>query len=62
MLFSQNLADLPYIVISIVIGFTIHEFAHAFVAYKFGDPTAQKQGRLTLNPIVHIDLIGAIFI
>lgn len=62
MLFSQNLADLPYIIISIVIGFTIHEFAHAFVAYKFGDPTAQKQGRLTLNPIVHIDLIGAIFI
>lgn len=62
MLFSQNLADLPYIIISIVIGFTFHEFAHAFVAYKFGDPTAQKQGRLTLNPIVHIDLIGAIFI
>lgn len=62
MLFSQNLADLPYIIISIVIGFTFHEFAHAFVAYKFGDPTAQKQGRLTLNPIAHIDLIGAIFI
>jgi len=62
LLFSQNLADLPYIIISIVIGFTFHEFAHAFVAYKFGDPTAQKQGRLTLNPIVHIDLIGAIFI
>ena len=62
MLFSQSLVDLPYIIISIVIGFTLHEFAHAYVAYKFGDPTAQKLGRLTLNPIAHIDLLGAIFI
>lgn len=62
MLFTQNLVDLPYIIISIIIGFTLHEFAHAYVAYKFGDPTAQKLGRLTLNPIAHIDLLGAIFI
>ncbi|HWJ79659.1 MAG TPA: site-2 protease family protein [Niallia sp.] len=62
MLFSQSLVDLPYIIISIVIGFTLHEFAHAYVAYKFGDPTAQKLGRLTLNPIAHIDILGAIFI
>jgi Zn-dependent protease len=62
LLFTQSLADLPYIIISIIIAFTIHEFAHAYVAYKFGDPTAQKQGRLTFNPIAHIDPIGAIFI
>ncbi|MEK4669472.1 site-2 protease family protein [Niallia sp. FSL R7-0271] len=62
MLFSQSLASLPYIIISIIIAFTVHEFAHAYVAYKFGDPTAQKQGRLTFNPIAHIDPIGAIFI
>jgi len=62
LLFTQSLASLPYIIISIIIAFTVHEFAHAYVAYKFGDPTAQKQGRLTFNPIAHIDPIGAIFI
>ena len=39
---------------------SIHEYAHAVLAFKFGDDTAQKQGRLTLNPIKHIDLIGSI--
>ncbi|MCB9206840.1 MAG: site-2 protease family protein [Ignavibacteriales bacterium] len=39
---------------------SIHEYAHAIFAYKLGDDTAQKQGRLTLNPIKHIDLIGSI--
>lgn len=62
MLFSQSWADLPYIIITVIIGFTLHEFAHAYVAYKFGDPTAEKQGRLTLNPIAHIDPLGALFI
>ena len=38
----------------------IHEFAHAWTAYKLGDETAKYQGRLTLNPIAHIDPIGAI--
>ena len=37
-----------------------HEFAHAFVAYKNGDPTAKMYGRLTLNPIKHIDPVGFI--
>ncbi|MEH7883284.1 site-2 protease family protein [Bacillus sp. JJ1609] len=45
-----------------MIAFTVHEFAHAWVAYKFGDPTAQKQGRLTLNPIQHLDPLGTILI
>ncbi len=40
----------------------IHEYAHGLVAYKMGDPTAKWQGRLTLNPIKHIDPIGAIAI
>jgi len=42
------------------ISLAIHEFAHAYVAYKFGDSTAKKMGRLTLNPIKHIDLVGSI--
>ncbi|WP_455663228.1 site-2 protease family protein [Pradoshia sp.] len=48
--------------VTLAIAFTAHEFAHAYAAYKFGDPTAKNQGRLTLNPLVHIDPIGAIFI
>ncbi len=40
----------------------VHEYAHAFAAHKLGDDTAAYQGRLTLNPIAHIDIIGAICI
>lgn len=38
----------------------IHEFAHAWMAYQLGDPTAKYEGRLTLNPLVHFEPIGAI--
>ena len=38
----------------------LHELAHGFVAYKLGDNTAKRQGRLTLNPLYHIDYIGAL--
>ena len=44
----------------IIIGLSFHEFAHAFVAYKCGDPTPKFQKRITLNPAVHIDPIGFI--
>ena len=40
----------------------IHEYAHGWVAWKLGDSTAKFMGRLTLNPIAHIDLIGTIFL
>ncbi|MCL2209621.1 MAG: site-2 protease family protein [Treponema sp.] len=46
----------------ILLGLTVHEFCHAFCAWKLGDNTAYEQGRLTLNPIKHIDIIGFIFI
>ena len=39
---------------------TFHEFGHAWMAWKFGDDTAHSQGRVSLNPLVHIDLIGTI--
>nr|WP_231589566.1 site-2 protease family protein [Bacillus sp. FJAT-27916] len=48
--------------VTLAIAFTVHEYAHAYAAYKFGDQTAKNQGRLTLNPLVHIDPIGAIFL
>ena len=46
----------------LVIAFTVHEFAHAFSAYKFGDRTAYDAGRVTLNPRVHLDILGTILI
>ena len=39
---------------------TVHECAHGYVAYKLGDPTAKYSGRLTLNPIAHLDPVGAV--
>ena len=45
---------------AIFIGFTVHEFAHAFVADRLGDPTPRNMGRVTLNPLVHIDWIGLV--
>jgi Zn-dependent protease len=43
-----------------LISLPVHEFSHAFAAYKLGDDTAKKMGRLTLNPIKHLDPMGAI--
>ena len=45
-------------IIAVLFVFVPHEFAHAFVAYKCGDPTAKMQGRLTLNPVKHVDPAG----
>lgn len=47
-------------IIPLILAITIHEIAHAFIAKKRGDNTAQMMGRLSLNPIHHIDLIGTI--
>ncbi len=43
-----------------LIALSVHEYAHGYVAYRLGDPTAKALGRLTLNPLKHIDPIGAI--
>ena len=47
-------------VIAIIVGLTLHEFSHAAVATLQGDSTARSQGRLTLNPVVHLDPLGSI--
>lgn len=57
-----ELEQMPFVIISLLVAFTVHEFAHAYTAYKFGDNTAKDQGRLTLNPVHHLDPIGTIFI
>lgn len=42
----------------IIIGLSFHEFAHAWVSDKLGDPTPRRQGRVTINPLAHIDWVG----
>lgn len=44
--------------LAVCIAFSFHEWAHAFVAYKLGDPTAKNMGRMSLNPLDHMDWIG----
>jgi len=51
-----------YLIVSLIIVISIHEAAHAFVAYKLGDSTAKHQGRLTLNPVAHLDPLGTIML
>ena len=49
-------------ILALVISISIHEFSHAWSAYELGDPTARNLGRMTLNPIVHFDPLGAAMI
>ena len=60
-LFSMSSGDWLYLILTlpaVIIAITFHEFAHAFAADRFGDTTARNQGRLSLNPIKHLDLFG----
>ncbi len=50
----------PPFIIAILIALTVHEWAHALVADRLGDPTPRSEGRLTLNPISHLDPLGTI--
>ena len=59
-LFDGFLFDLLYLIPAVVISLTIHEFSHAWVAVKLGDPTPRYDKRLSLNPLNHIDIIGFI--
>ncbi len=47
---------------AVLVGLTFHEYAHGWVALRYGDPTAKLAGRLTLNPIPHLDPIGTILL
>jgi Zn-dependent protease len=57
-----NLESLPYRIIALLVAVTIHEFAHAWAADRLGDPTPRMRGRLSLNPIVHLDLLGSLLL
>ncbi|MEO0091847.1 MAG: site-2 protease family protein [candidate division WOR-3 bacterium] len=56
----SNLTSIILSAPAILFGLTIHEYAHALIALKLGDPTAKFMGRLTLNPLKHLDPIGTI--
>ncbi len=53
--------DFSYL-IALVIVITIHEFSHAWVANYFGDPTAKLAGRISLNPLAHLDIVGTLML
>ena len=61
-LFGDSPAQFVYLVISMVVALTIHELAHGWTAYQLGDDTAQRAGRLTLNPLKHLDPLGSLMI
>ena len=50
------------LILTLIFSLSFHEFAHAYVAYKLGDNTAAYQGRLTLNPLAHLDPIGSLML
>lgn len=52
------ITDMLYSIIPALICITLHELSHGFIAYKLGDNTAKSRGRLTLNPLRHIDIMG----
>jgi Zn-dependent protease len=59
---DELLASIIVVAIMLLVGFPVHEFAHALAAYRLGDSTARFMGRLTLNPIVHFDPLGGILL
>lgn len=59
-IFNNPIDSLFYICI-LVIAISVHEFAHAWTAYYLGDPTPMQQGRVSINPLKHLDPIGCIF-
>lgn len=56
--FMSTLLTLP----GLILALTLHEYAHATVSDRLGDPTPAQQGRLTLNPLAHLDPIGTVFL
>ena len=60
MFFGNSLTSMVATLLAVLMAVTFHETAHGYIAYRLGDPTAKNQGRLTLNPIAHLDPIGAL--
>jgi Zn-dependent protease len=61
-LFNRSPEEILSLAVALILAFTIHEYAHAFMAFRLGDPTAKNLGRLTLNPIKHLDVLGTLMV
>ncbi len=59
---AQFLHTLSYVILPLMMAVVLHEYAHGWVAHHYGDDTARSQGRLTLNPLKHIDPFGTIIV
>ncbi len=62
MLFNLDPITLVARLVVLIVALTIHEFAHAWTATQFGDPTPEQNGRLTLNPLAHLDPMGSLLL
>lgn len=62
MLLNNNMFDLMILVPIFIISIGLHEAAHAYAAHYLGDDTPEREGRLTVNPIAHLDLFGTLFL
>jgi len=58
--FNLDIKSLVISLVALVISIDVHEFSHAWAAYLLGDDTAKRMGRLSLNPLVHLDPVGAV--
>jgi Zn-dependent protease len=61
-LVGRSIAQTIAFALVLVVAFSVHEFSHAWAAYQLGDPTAKNQGRLTLDPRKHLDVLGSIMV
>ena len=57
---SDKIIELLFVIPCVLLALTVHEVAHGYMAFRLGDPTARNLGRLTLNPLKHLDPIGTI--
>lgn len=58
----DSISTKVFLYIVIVLSATFHEYMHGLMAYRLGDPTAKNEGRLTLNPLAHLDMVGTVFL
>ncbi len=61
-MFSSQASRILFTIPIFLVSLTVHEYAHGWMAYRYGDDTAARMGRLTLNPLAHISLFGTIIL
>ncbi|UQZ87935.1 site-2 protease family protein [Deltaproteobacteria bacterium Smac51] len=61
-MFDFDIRGIFLMIIPVLLALTVHEYAHALAAYRLGDNTAKNEGRLTLNPLAHLDPIGTLML